>query len=65
MHQRKSGYTLLLIAASALTLGACSHGATVGGLVGGTGGAIIGKETGLGTTEGAIIGGAAGAVIGD
>ena len=44
---------------------ACSRGATAGGLIGGTGGAVVGSATGLGTTEGAVIGGAAGAVIGD
>jgi len=51
--------------ASATTLGACSRGATRGGLIGGAGGAVLGSATGLGTTEGAVIGGTAGAVIGD
>jgi hypothetical protein len=48
-----------------LALGACSHGATRGGLIGGAGGAVVGSATGLGTTEGAVIGGTAGAIIGD
>lgn len=54
-----------LLAASALALTACSHGATRGGLIGGAGGAVVGSATGLGTVEGAVIGGAAGAIIGD
>lgn len=54
-----------LLMAGAMTLGACSHGATRGGLIGGAGGAAVGAVTGLGTVEGAVIGGAAGAVIGD
>lgn len=54
-----------LITASAMTLGACSRGATRGGLIGGAGGAVVGSATGLGTAEGAVIGGAVGAVIGD
>lgn len=57
--------TATLLLASATTLGACSRGATAGGLIGGAGGAVVGKATGLGTTEGAVVGGAAGAVIGD
>lgn len=48
-----------------LMAGGCSRNATIGGLAGGAGGAVIGDATGLGTTEGAIIGGAAGSVIGD
>lgn len=57
--------SLAAVAASALALGACSHGATRGGLIGGAGGAVVGSATGLGTVEGAVIGGAAGAIIGD
>lgn len=53
------------IAALGLATGACSRGATVGGLVSGAGGAVVGDATGLGTTEGAVIGGTAGAIIGD
>lgn len=56
---------LSMIIASATLLGACSRGAVAGGLIGGTGGAVVGEATGLGTAEGAVIGGAAGAVIGD
>src|SRR3546814_16851571 len=37
---------LALLAASALALTACSHGATRGGLIGGAGGAVVGSATG-------------------
>jgi hypothetical protein len=56
---------LVMILAAGAGLGGCSHGATRGGLIGGTGGAVVGSATGLGTAEGAVIGGTAGAVIGD
>lgn len=56
---------ILGMSIGALALGACSHGATRGGLIGGAGGAVVGSATGIGTTEGALIGGTAGAIIGD
>lgn len=57
---------LILAALSALALAGCaSDGAIIGGAAGGTAGAVIGDETGLGTVEGALIGGAAGAIVGD
>lgn len=65
--QRHSGKyaTIGLLLAAAVVTGACSRGATRGGLIGGAGGAVVGTATGLGTVEGAVIGGTAGAIIGD
>ncbi|WP_313804011.1 hypothetical protein [Sphingobium sp.] len=64
--QRNGKFAALgLLMAGALSLSACSHGATRGGLIGGAGGAVVGAATGLGTVEGAVIGGTAGAIIGD
>lgn len=66
MHvQPKKLAAAAFLLATAAGLGACSHGATTGGLIGGAGGAVVGDATGLGTVEGAVVGGAAGAVIGD
>jgi osmotically inducible lipoprotein OsmB len=57
--------TIATMALAATGISACSRGATAGGLIGGAGGAVVGKATGVGATEGAIIGGTAGAIIGD
>lgn len=57
----------IVVAAVALTLGACSNPRDQrmvdGALIGGTGGAIIGGVT-SGTASGAVVGGVAGAAAG-